>query len=120
MGPLLAAPPRGVVASELVFAPVSSCAFLLLLNFGLYNLLDPPRFIYRFLVMFSFRSVSVQMSSRGSSSDYELRCKHELLRNLDQRTFAGWVEEERIMTRREDMDRSVEEEVKNTSATKEG
>jgi hypothetical protein len=60
------------------------------------------------------------MSSRGSSLDYELRCRRELLRDLDQRTFAGWVEEERIMARREDMDQSVEEEVKNTSATKEG
>jgi hypothetical protein len=59
------------------------------------------------------------MSSRGSSLDYELRCKRELLRDLDQRTFAGWVEEERITARREDMDQSVEE-VKNTSATKEG
>jgi hypothetical protein len=90
-GPLLAVPPRGVVASELVSDPISSCAFLLSLNFLIYNPPDPQRSVYHFLVVFSFRSVSVQMSSRGSSSDYELRRRRELLRDLDQRTFAGWV-----------------------------
>jgi hypothetical protein len=61
------------------------------------------------------------MSSWGSSSeDYELRRRHELLHDFDQRTFAGWVEEQRIMARHEDMDWSVEEKVKNTSANKEG
>jgi hypothetical protein len=55
------------------------------------------------------------MPSWGSSSkDYELRRRCELLRDLDQRTFAGWVEEERIMARREDMDRGVEEKVKHS------
>jgi hypothetical protein len=35
-------------------------------------------------------------------------------------TFIGRVEEERITARHEDMDRTVKEEVKNTSANKEG
>jgi hypothetical protein len=46
MGPLLAAPPRGVAASELLSDPVSSCIFLLSLNFRLYNPLDFPRSVY--------------------------------------------------------------------------
>jgi hypothetical protein len=82
-GCLLVGPPRGVASSELVSDPVSSCAFLLLLNFRLYNPPDLPRSVYRFLVVFLFRSISIQMSSRGSSSDYELRCRRELLRDLD-------------------------------------
>jgi hypothetical protein len=36
-GPLLAAPPCGLVTSELVSVLVSSCAFVSLLNFCLYN-----------------------------------------------------------------------------------
>jgi hypothetical protein len=37
MGPLLAMPPYGVFTSELISVPVSSCAFVSLLNFFLYN-----------------------------------------------------------------------------------
>jgi hypothetical protein len=58
--PLLAAPPGGEVASEVVFVPVSSFVFVLLLNFRLYNPLDYPRSVYRFLVVFLFQSVSVR------------------------------------------------------------
>ena len=44
--------------------------------------------------MFLFRSVSVQLSSRGSSSgDYELRRTRELFRDLDRKTLARWMEE---------------------------
>ena len=61
------------------------------------------------------------MSSQGSSSeDYALRRRRELLSDLDQGTFVGWVEEERITARRKDMDQSVKEEVKKISSSKEG
>jgi hypothetical protein len=63
-GPLLVAPPGGVVASEFVSDLVSSCAFLLLLNFRLYNPSDSLRSVYRLLVVFSFRSVSVRSYSQ--------------------------------------------------------
>jgi hypothetical protein len=53
-GPLLAMQPGGVIASGLVSNPVSSYAFLLLLNFRLYNSPDSPRSVYRFLIVFSF------------------------------------------------------------------
>jgi hypothetical protein len=76
-GPLLAVPPRGVVALELVSDPVSSCAFLLLLNFRLYN--PPiPRGLYivfsscfrfdLFLPDFILKSRAT-MSSSGSSKE---------------------------------------------------
>ena len=71
--------------------------------------------------MFSFQVVSVQMSSQGSSSEkYVLRRQSELLHDLDQGTFVGWAEEERITARRKDMDQSVKEEVKEMSSNKEG
>ena len=61
------------------------------------------------------------MSSQGSSSEnYELRRRHDLLRDLDQGTFVGWVEDERITARRKDMDQSVKEEVKKISLSKDG
>ena len=61
------------------------------------------------------------MSSQGSSSEnYELQHRRELLRDLDQGTFVGWVEEERTTTRRKDMDQSVKEEVKKISSSQEG
>ena len=61
------------------------------------------------------------MSSQGSSSEnYELRRRHELLRDLDQGTFVGWVEEERTTARCKDMDQSVKEEVKKISSSKKG
>jgi hypothetical protein len=53
-GPLLAAPPGGEVASELVSVPVSSCAFVSLLNFRLYNPPYCPRFVCHFLIVFLF------------------------------------------------------------------
>ena len=60
------------------------------------------------------------MSYQGSSSEnYELQRRHELLRDLDQGTFVGWVEEERITSRRKDMDQGVKEEVKKISPSKE-
>ena len=43
--------------------------------------------------MFSFRVVSVQMSSRDSSSEgCDLRCTRELLRARDRETIAGRME----------------------------
>jgi hypothetical protein len=66
---------------EFVSDPVSSCAFLLLLNFRLYNPTESLRFVYHFLVMFSFLSVSARfqpqksiaiMSSSGSSEENSL------------------------------------------------
>jgi hypothetical protein len=63
-GPLLATPPGGVVASEFVSDPVSSRAFLLLLNVRLYNPPESPRSVYCFLIVFMFRSVSVRSCSQ--------------------------------------------------------
>ncbi|KAK1650134.1 hypothetical protein QYE76_067939 [Lolium multiflorum] len=63
---------------------------------------------------------SISMSSQGSSSeDYATRRKRELLQDLDQGTFVGWVEEERVVTRRKEMDEGVNEEVKKMSSEKE-
>jgi hypothetical protein len=53
-GPLLAVPPSGVSASEFVSVPVSSCAFVLMFNFRLYNPPDCPRSLYHVFVMFLF------------------------------------------------------------------
>jgi hypothetical protein len=63
-GPLLVAPPGGEVASELVYVPVSSYVFVLLLNFHLYNPPDCPRSVYHFLIVFLFRSVSIRSCSQ--------------------------------------------------------
>ncbi|KAK1648879.1 hypothetical protein QYE76_066684 [Lolium multiflorum] len=62
---------------------------------------------------------AIKMSSQGSSSeDYAMRRKRELLQDLDQGTFVGWAEEERVVTRRKEMDESVKEEVKKMSSIK--
>jgi hypothetical protein len=53
-GPLLATPPCGVVTLELISILVSSCVFILLLNFHLYNPPDCLRSVYRVLVMVLF------------------------------------------------------------------
>ncbi|KAK1649761.1 hypothetical protein QYE76_067566 [Lolium multiflorum] len=59
------------------------------------------------------------MSSQGSSSeDYATRRQRELLQDLDQGTFVGWAEEERVVTRRKEMDEGVNEEVKKMSSIK--
>ncbi|KAK1679133.1 hypothetical protein QYE76_039981 [Lolium multiflorum] len=59
----------------------------------------------------------IKMSSQGSSSeDYATRRKRELLQDLDQGTFVGWAEEERVVTRRKEMDEGVNEEVKKISS----
>jgi hypothetical protein len=39
---------------ELVSVPISSCGFVLMYNFRLYNPSESPRSVYRFLVKFSF------------------------------------------------------------------
>jgi hypothetical protein len=80
VGLLLAAPPGGEVASKLVSIPVSSCVFVLLLNFHLYNPLDFPRPVYHFLIMFCFDlyllgavlSSRAAMSSSSSSKENSL------------------------------------------------
>jgi hypothetical protein len=59
-GPLLAAPPCGESTSELISVPVSSCDFVSMFNFRLYNPPDCPRSIYHVLIGFLFRSVSVR------------------------------------------------------------
>jgi hypothetical protein len=63
-GPLLATPPYGVSASELVSVPVSSYDFVMMFNFCLYNPPDCLRSIYRVLVVFLFRYVSVRSCSQ--------------------------------------------------------
>jgi hypothetical protein len=63
-GPLLAAPPCGESTPELVIVPVSSCDFVLMFNFRLYNPSDCPRSVYRVLIVFLFGSVSVRSSSQ--------------------------------------------------------
>jgi hypothetical protein len=63
-GPLLVAPHGGEAASELVSVPVSSCAFIMMFNFRLYNPPDCLRSVYRVLVVFLFRSVSVRSCSQ--------------------------------------------------------
>jgi hypothetical protein len=64
MGPLLAVPPYGESTPDLVSVPVSSCDFVLMFNFRLYNPPDYPRSVYRVLVMFLFRSVCVRSCSQ--------------------------------------------------------
>ena len=59
------------------------------------------------------------MSSQGScSEDYALRRQRELLQDLDQGSFVGWAEEDKVKARRKDMDESVMEEVKKMSSAK--
>jgi hypothetical protein len=58
-GPLLAAPSYGESTLELISVPVSSCDFVSMFNFCLYNPPDCLRSVYRVLVVFSFRSVSI-------------------------------------------------------------
>ena len=50
----LAAPPLCENASELFSVPVSSCDFVSMYNFRLYNPPDYPRSVYHFLVVFCF------------------------------------------------------------------
>jgi hypothetical protein len=47
-------PPGGEVALELFSVPVSSCAFILLFNFCLYNPPNCLRSVYHFLIVFCF------------------------------------------------------------------
>jgi hypothetical protein len=54
MGPPLAAPPWCENTLELVSVLVSSCDIVLMYNFYLYNPLESPRSVYRFLVVFCF------------------------------------------------------------------
>jgi hypothetical protein len=56
--------PCGESTSELVSVPISSCDFISMFNFRLYNPLDCPRSVYRILVVFLFRSVSVRIFSQ--------------------------------------------------------
>jgi hypothetical protein len=53
-GPLQATPPYGETTPELVSIPVSSCDFVMMFNFHLYNPLDCPRFVYHVFIVFSF------------------------------------------------------------------
>ena len=55
-----------------------------------------------------------------SSEDYALRRRRELLRDLDQGSFIGWSEEEKVKARCKDMDESVKEEVNKMSSAKRG
>jgi hypothetical protein len=50
VGPLQATPPCGETTPELVSVPVSSCDFVSMFNFCLYNPPDYPRFVYRVFV----------------------------------------------------------------------
>ena len=49
-----------------------------------------------------------------------MRRRRELHHNLEQKTSVEWVEEERITTRHEDMDRNGREEVKDMTAGMKG
>jgi hypothetical protein len=60
VGPPQSAPPCGESTPELVSIPVSSCDFLLIYNFHLYNPSKYPRSVYRVFVVFLFRAVSVR------------------------------------------------------------
>ena len=94
-------------------------AFLLLRKFLLYIHPEPPRSVYCVFDAFLFRAVSVQMSSQGScSEDYALRRQRELLQDLDQGSFVGWADDEKVKARRRDMDDSVMEEVKKMQSAK--
>jgi hypothetical protein len=53
-GPPLAAPPWCESTPELVSIPVSSCDFISMYNFHLYNPSEYSRSVYRFLVVFCF------------------------------------------------------------------
>jgi hypothetical protein len=53
-GPPQAAPPCGETTPELISIPVSSCDFVSMYNFCLYNPPESPRSVYRFLVVFCF------------------------------------------------------------------
>ena len=49
-----------------------------------------------------------------------LHRNRELLRDLDQGTFVGWAEEEKVQATRRDMDERIKEEVKKMSPAKKG
>ena len=76
-GPPLAAPPGCENTPELVSVPVSSCDFVSMHNFRLFNPPESPRSVYRFLVVFCFElflsgialGFRVIMSSSGSSKE---------------------------------------------------
>jgi hypothetical protein len=59
-GPPQTAPTYCVSTPELVSVPVSSSDFVSMFNFRLYNPPDYARSVYRFLVVFLFRAVSVR------------------------------------------------------------
>jgi hypothetical protein len=54
VGPPLAAPPRCESTPKLFSVPVSSCDFVSMYNFRLFNPPESPRSVYRFLVVFCF------------------------------------------------------------------
>jgi hypothetical protein len=80
MGPFLAAPPWCESTPELVSVPVSSCDFVSMYNFRLYNPPESPRSVYHFLVVFCFElflsgialSFGVTMFSSGPSEENPL------------------------------------------------
>jgi hypothetical protein len=53
-GPPLAAPPWCENTPKLVSVLVSSCDFISMYNFHLFNPPESPRSVYRFLIMFCF------------------------------------------------------------------
>jgi hypothetical protein len=79
-GPPLAAPPWCESTPELVFVPVSSCDFVSMHYFHLFNPPESPRSVYRFLVMFCFKlflsgiflSFGFAMPSSGPSEENPL------------------------------------------------
>jgi hypothetical protein len=80
VGPPLATPPWCESTPELVSVPVSSCDFVLMYNFRLFNPPEYLRSVYRFLVVFCFElflsgialSFGVTMSSSGPSEENPL------------------------------------------------
>jgi hypothetical protein len=53
-GPPQAAPPCGETTRDFISIPVSSCDFVLMYNFRLYNPPESPRSVYHFVVVFCF------------------------------------------------------------------
>ena len=115
--PTLAALRYGEGASEPVSDPVSTCTFILVSKFLLYNPTDSPRSASRVFVVFLFPTCFCQdssdMSSRGScEEDYAAKHRRELQRDINCGATSGWATEEEITAMRADMNQSVREEVR--------
>jgi hypothetical protein len=89
-GPPQATSAYGETTPELVSVLVSSCDFVSMFNFRLYNPPEYPRSVYHVFIVFSFRAVSVRrlFLVLGASWTLQAMTRRRHLRKMITKTFS--------------------------------